>query len=196
MPFDGNIIKREWLRFYDQVPPAGPSDLIVQSWDVAMMTGAANDYSVCTTWCIIQSDYYLIDVFRGRLMYPDLRRKVVELAGRSRAETVVIEKAGPGMSLLQDLRFDTTLAMPSLIGQKPDGSKVDRMAAQSAKIEGGHVLFPQQADWLDNLLLELLGFPFGRHDDQVDSISQFLKWATVFKDRDESSVACAQYLTS
>jgi hypothetical protein len=48
--FDGNIVKREWFRFYDQLPPEGPSDRIVQSWDVAMMTGVANDYSVYTTW--------------------------------------------------------------------------------------------------------------------------------------------------
>ena len=60
---------------------------------------------------------------------------------------------------------------------KPDGSKADRMVAQSAKIEARHVHLPKQADWLDSFLLELLAFPHGRHDDQVDSVSQFLKWA-------------------
>jgi hypothetical protein len=52
------------------------------------------------------------------------------------------------------------------------------MVAQSAKIEAGHVQLPCEADWLDTLLLEMLGFPQGRHDDQVDSVSQFLKWAS------------------
>ena len=60
--------------------------------------------------------------------------------------------------------------------RQPEGSKADRTVAQSAKIENGHVHLPNQADWLDSLLLELLAFPNGRHDDQVDSVSQFLKW--------------------
>jgi predicted phage terminase large subunit-like protein len=50
------------------------------------------------------------------------------------------------------------------------------MSAQSAKIEAGHVWLPTQAPWLEELRLELLQFPKGKHDDQVDSISQFLIW--------------------
>ena len=62
------------------------------------------------------------------------------------------------------------------IGVKPEGSKVDRMVAQSAKIEAGHVHLPNSAPWLGEFLTELLSFPYGRHDDQVDSVSQFLRW--------------------
>jgi predicted phage terminase large subunit-like protein len=49
--------------------------------------------------------------------------------------------------------------------------------AQSAKIEAGHVHLPREADWLGGFLLELLTFPHGRHDDQVDSVSQYVNWA-------------------
>jgi predicted phage terminase large subunit-like protein len=177
VPLEGNLIKREWLGAYDLPPELGPGDLIVQSWDVAMMTGASNDFSACTTWLMAGSDYYLLDVFRGRLQYPDLRRKIAMLADRYRAETILIENAGPGMALLQDLRRDLLPGMPFPIGQKPEGSKADRMVAQSAKIEAGHVYLPKQAEWLEVFLLELLAFPQGRHDDQMDSVSQFLKWA-------------------
>jgi predicted phage terminase large subunit-like protein len=55
-------------------------------------------------------------------------------------------------------------------------AKVDHMAAQSAKIEAGHVYLPKSAAWLGEFLTELLSFPNGRHDDQVDSVSQFLRW--------------------
>jgi phage terminase large subunit-like protein len=48
-------------------------------------------------------DYYLTDVFRGRVEYPDLRRKVVELAARHRSGTILIEEAGAGLGLVQDL---------------------------------------------------------------------------------------------
>jgi predicted phage terminase large subunit-like protein len=50
------------------------------------------------------------------------------------------------------------------------------MAAQSAKIEAGQVHLPKDAPWLDDFKSELLAFPKGHHDDQVDSVSQFLCW--------------------
>src|SRR5262249_11859563 len=149
VPLEGNLIKRDWFRFYDQRPQPGPGHLVVQSWDIAMMTGDANDYSVCTTWCMNKADYYLIDVFRGRLQYPDLRRKIASLVLRYDAETILIEHAGPGLTLLQDLRSDLPNGMTRPIGVKPEGSKADRMVAQSAKIEAGHVHLPKHADWLD-----------------------------------------------
>jgi len=68
---------------------------------------------------------------------------------------VLIENAGASMNLLQDLWSDMPRGMTRPIGIKPEGSKIDRMAAQSAKIETGHVLL---------------------NDDQVDSVSQFLYW--------------------
>ena len=101
----------------------------------------------------------------------------MSLAAQHDADTVLIENAGPGMALLQDLWRDLPRGMPRPIGRKPEGSKVDRMVAQSAKIEAGDVHLPREADWLDTFLHELLAFPYGRHDDQVDSVSQFLKWA-------------------
>ena len=178
VPLEGNLIKREWFRYYDVLPPKQARDRIVQSWDIAAMTGQANDYSVCTTWLKTKKDHYLIDVHRARLQYPDLRRKVASLATRHAADTVLIEDAGPGMVLLQDLQRDIPIGMNRPIGVKPEGSKADRMAAQSAKIEAGHVYLPREAQWLDSFLLEVLGFPQARHDDQVDSVSQFLKWAS------------------
>jgi predicted phage terminase large subunit-like protein len=144
-----------------------------------MMTGDANDYSVCTTWWIIEADYFLVDVFRARLQYPDLRRQLAGFAAKHGAGTILIENAGPGMALLQDLWRDLPRGMPRPIGRKPEGSMVDRMVAQSAKIEAGHVLLPREADWLGSFLHELLAFPNGRHDDQVDSVSQFLKWTSL-----------------
>jgi predicted phage terminase large subunit-like protein len=178
IPVEGNIIKRDWYPRYDKPPALGSSDHIVQSWDTAMMTGDSNDYSVCTTWQIVKKDYYLLHVWRGRQQYPDLRRTVAGLAARFSASTILMENAGSGIAMLQDLQRDTPDRMPRPIGIKPEGSKADRMVAQSFKIEAGQVHLPREAEWLDAYLLELLAFPQGKHDDQVDSTSQFLKWAT------------------
>jgi predicted phage terminase large subunit-like protein len=177
IPLEGNLIRRNWFRSYKE-PPDPEIRRIVQSWDVAMMTGEKNDFSVCTTWQIVKSEYYLIDVFRDRLQYPELRRKVIDLAANYRATAILIENAGPGMALLQDLRRGCPQAMPRPIGQRPIGSKAERMVAQSAKIEAGHIHLPLNADWLETFLLELLAFPNGRYDDQVDSVAQFLNWVS------------------
>src|SRR5712671_5175737 len=85
-------------------------------------------------------------------------------------------KARRCSSRQSDLRATMPQGMTRPIGVKPEGSKVDRMAAQSAKIEAGHVHLPNSAPWLGDFLMELLSFPNGRHDDQVDSVSQFLRW--------------------
>jgi hypothetical protein len=66
IPLEGNLIRRNWFRFYDALP-GQQNKRIVQSWDIATMTGDANDHSVCTTWLMANGDYYLVDVFRGRL---------------------------------------------------------------------------------------------------------------------------------
>ena len=137
VPLEGNLIRRSWFVFYDTPPAATSLTRIVQSWDVAMMTGDQNNYSVCTTWLIHKNDAYLLHIYRGRLEYPELRRKVIALATEHRATTILIENAGPGMNLLQDLRATMPQGMTRPIGVKPEGSKADRMVAQSAKIEAG-----------------------------------------------------------
>lgn len=62
---------------------------------------------------------------------------------------------------------------------RPDGDKVTRMVGQLAMIEEGRLRLPIEAPWLDVLLKELGNFPVGRHDDQVDALSQFLRWIKV-----------------
>jgi hypothetical protein len=72
------------------------------------------------------------------------------------------------------LRQDLKEASFSVVPIKPEYDKKIRMSIQSAKFESGRVLLPKQAPWLADLELELFAFPRGRHDDQVDSISQAL----------------------
>ena len=74
------------------------------------------------------------------------------------------------------------------IGVKPEGSKQDRVAAQSAKMEAGHVHLPKDAPWLGDFLYELLAFPNARHDDQVDSVSQFLCWVQRHRHFNDNSI--------
>jgi predicted phage terminase large subunit-like protein len=87
-----------------------------------------------------------------------------------RPTQILIEDSGVGMALIPELRR----AGLNVKAIKPERNKAIRMSVASARIEAGQVFFPSQAPWLALLEEELLSFPHGRHDDQVDSISQAL----------------------
>ncbi|MGU3340924.1 phage terminase large subunit [Methylobacterium mesophilicum] len=173
VPAEGNLIRREWLRFYDDPPERRPGDVLLLSWDTAMKASETADYSVCTVWLIRDDAHLLLDLVRERLDFPDLKRRAIALYERWRAQITLVEDKGSGTSLLQELR---ALNLPAIAFQ-PSGDKVMRMHAQSVQFEAGSVYLPRVASWFDDLLSELLAFPAGRHDDQVDSISQALEWA-------------------
>jgi predicted phage terminase large subunit-like protein len=175
VPECGNLIRWQWFQFYEELPPLGGGmDRIVQSWDTALSISDTADWSVCTTWAIRGETFCLVDIFRKRLEFPSLLRAVADLKKRHDARDVLIEDVGAGKALIQQLR-DQRLVRPIAI--KPDGSKSDRMGAQTPVIEAGRVYLPMSSSWLDAFHSEVLAFPGGKHDDQVDSMSQFLAWA-------------------
>jgi predicted phage terminase large subunit-like protein len=70
-------------------------------------------------------------------------------------------------------RSSSHQGLPSVI--KPKGDKAERLISQIDLFEGGSVSLPKDAPWLEAFVAELLSFP-GRHDDQVDALSQVLAW--------------------
>jgi predicted phage terminase large subunit-like protein len=80
------------------------------------------------------------------------------------------------MNLLQDLQHSMPSGLGRAIGVKPEESKVDRMAAQSAKIEAGQINLQRTARGSATSFQNRSHSPTGPHDDQVDSVSQFLRW--------------------
>jgi predicted phage terminase large subunit-like protein len=97
------------------------------------------------------------------------------MAHRHAAHSVLIEDKESGTQLIQDLRYEKTGVRPIAI--MPEGDKVTRLSSQSAHIEAGQVFLPESASWLDEFKAEVMAFPNGRHNDQVDSLSQFRGWA-------------------
>jgi len=170
VPPGGAMIKRQWIRRYQELPDRTSRLFTLQSWDTASKGGPDNDWSVCTTWIVTkQQQWYLADVFRKRLDYPSLKAAVLSNAKQWRASRILIEEAGAGTALVQELRPN----IPA-VGIKPEGDKISRMAVVSTRFEAGHVFFPERAPWLPDLESELFAFPGSRHDDQCDSISQAL----------------------
>ena len=81
-------------------------DIVIQSWDTANKSTELSDYSVCTTWGRAHGKLYLLHVFRQRLNYPDLKRKVMELARRHKANRILIEDKASGTQLIQDMQAE------------------------------------------------------------------------------------------
>ena len=172
-PADGNVIQRDWLKFYDDRPEN--LGQIVVSWDTASTTQSASDWSVGTVWGTVGLDFYLLDVLRERLDPVDLREAIVRLSMHWEANATLIEDTELGRALAVDLRRSGELAA---LLHRPLYDKRARLEAQSVRFEGGQVYLPRDAPWLGAYVQELLAFPTGRHDDQVDSTSQALDWMT------------------
>jgi predicted phage terminase large subunit-like protein len=170
---EGNMLRPEWFGSYDEPLPRERYLKVVQSWDTGMTSQPTSDWSVCTTWGFERESckWHLLDVFRKRLDFPDLRRAVLDLRARYKADKVIMEKAGSGYALYQDLRVTEKL---KLLMVSPASSKEERFNGCLGEIEAGHFMLPAEAPWLDDLTRELRAFPNGKYDDQVDSVSQFI----------------------
>jgi predicted phage terminase large subunit-like protein len=186
---EGNLLRLEWFGTYGEPPERDEFLKVIQSWDTGMTAAPTSDYSVCTTWGFTREyKWLLLDVFRERLDYPDLKRAAIAQRRKWRADAVLIEDAGSGKSLYSELRRLGTFA-PIMCGARDD--KETRLISTLAEVERGLFLLPREASWLDAFKSELRAFPSGRHDDQVDSFSQFVgyqmrHWKWVLTERDKT----------
>ncbi len=176
VPIGGAMVKTGWLQYYSSSEGLQKFDRIIQSWDTANKANELCDFSVCTTWGVKNGHYYLLDVFRARVEYPELRRKVKELSTRFNPTAILIEDKASGTQLIQDLGKADGVGFISPF-QPPAGmDKVMRLHAQTTAFEAGRVLLPSQAPWLADYVKELTGFPGSKYDDQVDSTTQALAY--------------------
>jgi predicted phage terminase large subunit-like protein len=116
---------------------------------------------------------FLLNVYRKRLGYPDLKRAVCDQAQAFRAKTILIEDRASGTQLIQDLVND---GMHSIQRYEPKMEKTMRAHSVTSTIENGFVHLPTHSIWLAEYLHEMAVFPNGRFDDQVDATSQALDW--------------------
>jgi predicted phage terminase large subunit-like protein len=171
----GNLFKQDWFGRFRERPKF---DVLIQSWDCAFKTGQTNDFSACLTIGWVRSNphaagaapgCYLVHAWRGRLEFPDLKRKALELYQQWNPSKVLIEDTASGQSLLQELRT----AIP-IEGVKPEGDKMARAASVTPMVEGGQFWLLEGAPWLEEYLEEMVGFPGAANDDQVDATVQAL----------------------
>lgn len=192
-----SIIKRNWWGFVDATEMRFKKNLgIYQSWDTAFKTNEENDYSVCTTWQVSDDGYYLLDLWRDRVEFPELKKAVQQFYERYKPREVLIEDKASGQSLIQELQRSTRIPIKAI---KVNSDKIARVNAVTPLFESGRVkivvssetfqsivptgenmnkLYSKKPmDWSELVINECEEFPGGEFDDIVDSVTQFMNYA-------------------
>jgi len=175
----GNIIKDEYWKFFKpdpNSPVGGPQDItistIIISWDTSFSVKTTADPSVAQTWALADNgDIYLLDQWKQRVDFPDLKTAAIGLNNRYRGKGLIghyIEDRASGQSLVQELQKESGF---SVIPKQVSHDKITRLHTVLGLIQGGRVYLPEDADFLDEFTDECRSFPDTTHDDQVDCMT-------------------------
>ncbi len=171
---EGAIVKREWWNIWeDDSPP--PCSYVIQSYDTAFSKKQSADYSAITTWGIFSpaedkgDAIILLNAERGRWDFPELKAVAMEQYDEYKPDSVLIEAQASGTPLTHELR---AMGVPVTNYRPSRGNdKVTRVHAVSPVFEAGMVWAPDRI-FADEVIEECASFPFGEHDDYVDSMTQ------------------------
>jgi predicted phage terminase large subunit-like protein len=171
---EGSLIKREWWKVWNKnyIPPL---QHVIQSYDTAFLKKESADYSAITTWGVFYPDQdsppnlILLDAVKERLEFPELRKKAMEQYRYWNPETVIIESKASGMPLTYELR---KMGIPVINFTPSKGNdKHARVNAVAPIFESGLIWAPDEK-WAEEVVEECASFPYGDHDDLVDSTTQ------------------------
>lgn len=174
----GNIFKKESFRYAefltDDIIDLGTKKVlfqkckVFQTCDPAASTKTTADFFVLATWAHTpENDLILLDLLRTRLEGPDQINLFKQQHIKWKPAFQAVEAVGVGKTLYQMLVREG-LPVKEL---KADTDKITRALPAAARMEAGAVFFLQGTSWLNDLEEELLSFPNGAHDDQVDSVA-------------------------
>lgn len=186
VPAEGGTFKRHWWKRYRVMP--AQFQRIELMMDSAFKEGAESDYSAIAAWGDDGSGtFHLLRIWRDKVAFPELVRLAHDAHAWAKSAfpgmqiPLVIEDKASGQSAIQVLSrpyytdHGILPALPVVPFAIPAGaSKVARAEGVTPLVEGGRAFVPESAPWLDDWLTEHERFPFGAHDDQVDTTSMAL----------------------
>ena len=171
---EGAILKREWWKVWekDTMPQL---EHIIQSYDTAFLKKESADYSAITTWGVFRENedsppnLILLDAIKERLEFPELRKKALEQYKYWNPETVIVESKASGLPLTFELR---KMGIPVINFTPSRGNdKHARVNAVAPLFESGQIWAPDMK-FAEEVIEECASFPYGDHDDLVDSTTQ------------------------
>lgn len=173
---DQGIILHDWLKFYDpdELPP-----YLTYSWsaDTAIKEGQENDYSAAQLWGEGRDGFYLVQRWKGKVPYPELKSKIISLYAAKPTNEFLIEDKGSGQQLIQDFKGTTRIPVIAMMpGRNMALKKIERVNFVSTLFESGKVFLPdpKKCPWVEEYIRELCDFPHAEHDDEVDATTQYL----------------------
>ena len=173
---EGSILKREWWNLWEK-PSIPPLQHIIQSYDTAFSKKETADFSAITTWGVFYPDedspanLILLDAHKERLEFPELRKEALEQYKYWKPDTVIIEAKASGQPLTYELR---KIGIPVINFTPSKGQdKFARVNAVAPMFESGMIWAPDE-EFADEVIEECASFPYGDHDDLVDSTTQAL----------------------
>lgn len=175
----GSVFKRAAFRRYPNDPQRFAVDEVLISVDCTFRASDSSDYVVFTAWGRVGAKRYLLDVERDRMTYTETRARLIRFRAKwSRATAILVEAKANGDALIDDL----AAVIPGIIPYDPGNlSKEARAELAAVYVEAGNVYLPD-ARYVPGVVdfeAELIAFPNGLHDDQVDSTSQALiRWGS------------------
>ena len=172
-PAEGALIKRSWLKFYNEMPRLDKM-ILIQSWDMAFKGSEDSDFVVGQVWGVYRGNLYLIDEVREHMDFPATIRAVLNMTSKyPGAVGKLIEVKANGQAVVDTLKLKIT----GIIEVCPDESKETRVNSVAPLYEAGNIHYPSPsiAPWIEGHVEEIVAFPFGKNDDRVDAESQALK---------------------
>jgi predicted phage terminase large subunit-like protein len=168
---EGDYFKKDWIRYYDQLPPKetmrfyGASDYAV--------TSDGGDYTVHGVLGLDPDGrMYLADLWRAQASadawveaWCDL---VLDWRPLGWAEETGQIKSGVGP--FRDQRARERKAFVACETFPTRGDKSVRAQSIRGRCALNGLYLPRRAAWVPGLVSELLSFPAGKHDDQVDML--------------------------
>lgn len=148
----------------------------VISVDSAEKDTVRADFSAIQCW-IEGTDrkHYLADSLRGKFEFPQLVEQIENMAKKWEADLILCETKGAGNQYIQARTGHSPCA---IVGYSPGRDSKDiRFEGTMTMWQGAEVLLPERSSWVETYIDQLLRFPFGKNDDDVDATSQYLNWA-------------------
>jgi predicted phage terminase large subunit-like protein len=175
---EGSMFKREWIQVVNKPPNLVPGGRLIISFDTALSTSETADYTALSIIYSSRDGHFVLSADRGRWDYETLLFKARFQAKKYEDYdvTFIIENTGSGISLISSLKK----AGYRCISATAKNDKVTRAAYILPYIHQ-HRLFIVDIEgknsWVQPYINELVSFPQGRFDDQVDSLVHALYWA-------------------
>ena len=172
---EGALIKREWWQDWEseEMPMI---EHIIQSYDTAFLKKQTADYSAITTWGVFRENedspqsIILLDSLKGRYEFPELKKLAYDQYMYWKPETVLIEAKAAGLPLIFELR---RMGIPVADFTPNRGNdKHARVNSVAPLFESGRIFAPKSREFAQEVIEECAAFPYGEHDDLVDSTTQ------------------------